>query len=58
MDFCAAGFGLDMKAPEQKAGNLASAEAIPQNVNRRERGQSGHRNQRERISQKWNHRGK
>src|ERR1035437_6343593 len=55
MNFCAAGFGLDVKVPQQKAGNLAAAKTIPQNINRRERRHGGQRDQGERICQKWNH---
>src|SRR5450631_282712 len=57
VDFCAAGFGLDMKAPQQKARHLAATEAVPQNINRRERRQGGEREHGERICQERNHRG-
>src|SRR5271168_2861954 len=46
-----------MKTPENKAGNLPATKTIPQNVNCRERRQSGQPEQRERISEERNHAG-
>ena len=57
VDFGPAGFGLDVEAPKNKAGNLAAAKTVPQNVDRRERWHGSQRNQRERISEERNHAG-
>ena len=57
MNFRAAGFGLNVKAPQNEAGNLAPPKTVPQNVNRRERRHGGQRDQRERISKERNHAG-
>src|SRR5208282_6775997 len=55
MNLCAAGFSLDAEPPKHEARNLAAAKPVPQKVNRRERRHGGQGDQRERISEKWNH---
>src|SRR6185369_13323249 len=54
-DFGTAGFGLDVKAPQHKAGNLPTTKTIPQNINRRERRQRGQREHGERIGEEGDH---
>src|SRR5258708_963657 len=57
MDLGATGLGLDVKGPQQEAGNLAAAEAVPQDIDRRKRRQGGQGNQGKRISEERNHAG-
>ena len=55
LDFQAAGFGFLLKLPEEKCRDRAALEAIAQQINRRERGQRGEREQGERVGEEGDH---